>query len=285
MTIIPTMYTAYWGLAEAPFRNNLDPRWFFESAGHEEALARLLYLVEHERRCGVVAGGSGTGKSLLLELVKSEAARAGAQAAVVDLLGKSGREMLWEIVAALGLGPGADDAPQKLWRRLQDRITVNHHLGRPLVLLFDHLERAHAECLEAIERLQQLSAPGRAAFTLILAVRSERSHDLLLRRLREMSDVRIELAPFDREQTRGYVETLLTQAGAERPLFDDSAFERLFEETHGVPREINRLCELSLLAGMAEQAGTIDGTFVAAAAEELRGHFARTRQPALAEAR
>lgn len=278
------MYTAYWGLAEAPFRNTIDPRWFFESAGHEEALARLLYLVEHERRCGVVSGGIGTGKSLLLELVESEAGRAGAQAAVVDLIGRSGREMLWEIVAALGLGPGTDEAPQKLWRRLQDRITVNQHLGRPLVLLFDHLERAHAECLEAIERLQQLSAPGRAAFTLILAIRSERSHDLL-RRLREMSDVRIELAPFDREQTRAYVETLLTRAGAERPLFDDSAFERLFEETHGVPREINRLCELSLLAGMAEQAGSIDATLVTAAAEELRGQFAQSRRPALADAR
>src|SRR5258708_39747529 len=31
------MYANYWGLAEIPFKNTLDTRWFYESSGHEEA--------------------------------------------------------------------------------------------------------------------------------------------------------------------------------------------------------------------------------------------------------
>ena len=46
------MYANYWGLAETPFRNTLDARWFYESPVHEEALARLLFLIENQRRCG-----------------------------------------------------------------------------------------------------------------------------------------------------------------------------------------------------------------------------------------
>lgn len=275
------MYADYWGLAETPFHSAADPRWFFESPGHEEALARLLFLIEHQRRCGVISGAPGTGKSLILELVRSEAARSGAQAALVDLVGRTTREMLWEILASLGLWPGAEDAPHKLWRRLQDRIAANADARQRLVLLFDHLERGHAECISAIERLQQLSAGGRAGLTLIVGIRSQRSPETA-RVLRDMSDLRIDLPPFDREQTRQYVEALLARAGAQRPFFADSAFDRLYDETQGVPREINRLCELSLLAGMAEQATSIDDPLVAAAAEELHGGFHRILTPALA---
>lgn len=262
------MYADYWGLAESPFKNTLDPRWFFESPGHEEALARLLFLVEQQRRCGLVSGAAGTGKSLVLDILRSQAARAGSRVALVDLVGRTAREMLWETLAGLGFWPGSDDAPHRLWRRLQDHITANRFARFSLVLLFDHLDRAQAECISAIERIQHLSAGGQTGLTLILGTRSQRTPELA-QSLREISDVRIELGPIDREQIRQYVETLLARAGADRALFDESAFERLYDETHGIPRQINRLCELALVAGMAEQATTIGDSIVAAAADEL----------------
>jgi len=277
------MYAEYWGLAETPFKNAVDPRWFFESPGHEEALARLLFLVEHRRRCGVISGGEGTGKSLILELVRHESARTGTQTALVDLVGRTSPELLWETLAAVGLWPGCEDAPHRLWRRLHERIAAQIEGGQRLVLIFDHLERAQADCISAIERIQQLSAGGEAGLTLLLGIRAQRSPEAW-RLLREMSDLRIELPPFDREQTRQYVESLLSRAGAEHPFFDESAFDRLFDETHGVPREINRLCELSMLAGMAERANSIDDPIVAAAAEELRMGSSRILHPALADA-
>ena len=57
------MYETYWGLAESPFRNLLDDRWFYESPSHEEVLARLHFLVDQRRLCGLLGGPRGTGKS------------------------------------------------------------------------------------------------------------------------------------------------------------------------------------------------------------------------------
>lgn len=43
------MYQAHWGLRESPFRGLLDPKFFYQSPTHEEALARLHFLVEQRR--------------------------------------------------------------------------------------------------------------------------------------------------------------------------------------------------------------------------------------------
>ena len=65
------MYQQYWGLRESPFRGSLDVAQFFATPNHDEALARLHFLVDGRRRLGLVAGKFGIGKSLLLEFFPS----------------------------------------------------------------------------------------------------------------------------------------------------------------------------------------------------------------------
>src|SRR5665213_1392974 len=152
------MYAKYWGLTEIPFRNTLDIRWFYQSPEHEEALARLLFLLENNRRCGVLSGAAGTGKSLLLALLRGEAARAGGEVVHIDLFGRSSLAMLWEIVAEFRVPVGPDEPAHRLWRKLHDRILANRYSPTPLVLLLDHLDRAHPDCVGVVERLQHLSS-------------------------------------------------------------------------------------------------------------------------------
>lgn len=261
------MYANYWGLSESPFGNLLAPRWFVQTAGHEEALARLLFLIEQRRRCGALFGSAGTGKSLVLRMLSAEVARDPGETVLLDLLGRNSRELLWETLAGLGLAPDSD-SPRQLWRKLQDHLDANRYSHVPTVLLFDHLERAEGDCLAAIERLFHLSAEGHSGLTLILAIRETQS-PRLTGLLREISDLRIELPPLERDDALQYIETLLSKAGARRGIFEPAALVRLFEETQGVPRELNKLADLSLLAGMADSAERIDETMVAAAAEEL----------------
>jgi len=82
------MYSQHFGLTETPFANTLDPHWFYQSPGHEEALARLMYVVDQRRRCGVLLGPAGTGKSLLLTVLLAETRRLPREVVLVDLLGQ-----------------------------------------------------------------------------------------------------------------------------------------------------------------------------------------------------
>ena len=263
------MYAQYWGLAESPFQNTLDSRWFYESPGHEEALARLLYIVEEQRQCGVLLGGTGTGKSLILDRLQRDLSRTQREAALVNLQGRSVHELLWETAAALGLAPGRRELVGDLWRRLQDHLESNGFAQIPTVLMYDHLDGAEPECGRALVRLYHLGNGGPCKLKLVFTLRNESlTHWGGL--LGDMSDLRIELPELDRSQAQDYVETLLRRAGANRVLFDQLAIDELFHQTQGIPRRINRLCDLCLLAGMADGETRVTQAMVSAAADEVQ---------------
>ncbi|MBU1998299.1 MAG: ATPase, partial [Candidatus Omnitrophica bacterium] len=59
------MYEVYWGLKEKPFENTPDPKFIYYSPNHEEALARLLYVVREHKGAVLLTGDYGSGKTLL----------------------------------------------------------------------------------------------------------------------------------------------------------------------------------------------------------------------------
>ena len=111
------MYQSHWGLRESPFHEGHDPQAFYQSPTHEEALARLHFLVEQRRRLGLLLGPEGSGKSLLLELLAADLRRHGPVVASVNLTGISGDEMLWSILAQFGRNLDRCDQTPVLWRR------------------------------------------------------------------------------------------------------------------------------------------------------------------------
>ena len=122
------MYERYWGLSGSPFQNTLDDSRIYESPQHEEALARLYYLVEQRRHCGLLIGVGGTGKSLLLSILANQVRRTQRQSVEIDLLGMTGGELLWQVAAQLNLSPRESDPPSSLWRAVRDQL---HALAGP----------------------------------------------------------------------------------------------------------------------------------------------------------
>jgi general secretion pathway protein A len=61
----------------------------------------------------------------------------------------------------------------------------------------------------------------------------------------------------------------LEAAGAQRAIFEDDALDALHQLSRGIPRRINRLADLALLIGFAEERETIAASQVEAVSEEL----------------
>ncbi|MGQ0633506.1 MAG: ExeA family protein [Planctomycetaceae bacterium] len=259
------MYENYWGLAESPFAPALDPRWFVATPGHEEALARALFVVEQRRACGLLTGPAGVGKSLLLRVVQTGGRRLPCEAVLLDLLGRSAREMLWDTAAALGLGPRPDDTPRALWRALHDHVSSNRIAASQTVLLFDHLDRADPACTTTVERLAQLAADPDNALTVIVATQSDRLSQCGPA-LSQLADLQIHLGTLGQTDTAQYIESRIAKAGASRRLFEETALQQVFAESRGIPRQISRLCEVALLAGAADESPLVTSQIVAAAA-------------------
>jgi len=241
------MYQTHWGLRESPFRGCLDPKSFYQSPTHEEALARLHFLVEHGRRLGLLTGPSGSGKSLLLEVFGSQLRRHGLPVARLNLLGLEPAEMLWQ---------------------LADRLTEYRYRQLEAVVLLDNADQADRQVQTQVVRLAQCDPSPETRLTLVLAGRLE-GVKRLDAHLLDLAELRIDVEPWEQADTEDFVKTSLAQAGQSAALFAEPAVARLHELSHGIPRRVSQLADLALLAGAGQNLQQIDAGVVEAVYQEL----------------
>lgn len=253
---------------------------FFASPSHEEALARLQFLVERHQRLGLLVGPAGSGKSLLLELFARKLLRAGSAVARVNLFGLTPAEMLCRLGGQLGLWLEPSLPAGVLWRMLDDRLAEYHYEQRTVVLLFDDVPEATPAVQQQVVRLA-LCQPGGKPFgrqsaehwahevlSLVVAGRGEqwaRLHP----RLVDLAELRIELEPWPEEDTCRFVASYRELGGSDAAVFEPSALARLHELAGGIPRRVCHLAELALAAARAEQLSRISAEVIEAVHREL----------------
>jgi general secretion pathway protein A len=261
-------YRAHWGLRETPFASGLNPRCYHQSPAHEEALARLQFLVEQHQQVGLLLGGPGTGKSLLLEVLARDLRRQGSQVANVSLLGVDVHEFLWLLAAELGLNPSPQADVFSLWRGVLDRLVENRYQQLDTVVLLDDADEAPPELLDHVARLAQADRGSPSPAVLVLSAAAQRVSRLGLRLL-ELADLRIDLEPWDEADTAAYLTAALAQAGCKSPVFTDDAASRLQSLSGGVPRRVNQLAALALVAGAGRRLPRIDAETIDSVYHEL----------------
>lgn len=256
------MYEQYWGLNASPFANRLSQTDFYESSIHEEALARLLYCVEQSKALAVLHGPPGCGKSQLLHTLLNQVRRTQRFFARLHLGNLSESEFLDQLESQLRLEGQPSDPLWSRWLKLMDFFRTTHETRLQTVLLLDGLEETEDSTVLAIRRLVHLHHQASAHLTIVVSLNhgplSENITELL-----ELADMGIEVRPLGREETEGYVRNRLASAGTHQPVFQADALDQLQQLSGGVPREINRFCDLALLAGMSEARTAIDRQLMA----------------------
>ncbi|MFW6171901.1 MAG: ExeA family protein [Planctomycetota bacterium] len=262
------MYETHWGLQESPFRGQTDARHFYCSPTHEEALARLDFLIENRRRLGLVVGLPGSGKTMLLKVLARQLSTQGGPLAMVNLLSLDAHGMLWELASQLGCRPPRNQASCQLWQSITDCITANRYQQLSTVIMFDDVDEASPEVLTHLVRLVRHKPSAEPGLTIVLAADS-RGEKCLGRRILELVELRSELECWEPDDTLSYLRSSLQRAGTDRPVFAENAVCRLHELTRGVPRRVSNLAEMALLAGAGQHLEQIDAETVESAYNEL----------------
>jgi len=264
------MYESYWKLDHSPFRSGVDPEHFYNSSVHDEALARLEFLVEHRRRMGLVLGPPGCGKTLLLEVFSRQLRRTGARVANVNLLGADGNELLWSLAQQFGGFPATSASPLALWRTVTDLISENRYQHKNTVLLFDGADDATDEALTQVARLAHAHASPDDRMSIVLVANAGRAC-ALGSPLLELVELRVDLEPWELTDTVDYLRRSKHEGRAES-LFTPEAEQRLHELAGGVPRRLNQMADLCLLAGAGGDLYQIDTVTVENVFHELDIH-------------
>ncbi len=248
------MYEAHFGLQRRPFASVPRVDTYFASDDMESARTALVRCIQRAEGAGLIVGPSGTGKTLLCQIV---AEQLGSQFAVALLSsGRLGsrRALLQAILYALQRPyRGMDEGELRL--ALIDYLTVEEQRPEALVLIVDEAHTLPLRLLDEIRMLTNLSFEGNPKIRLILAGAPALEERLSSPRLESFSQrivARFYLEPLGRADTDRYVRAQLSIAGSRNgAVFDDQACQSVYRATDGVPRLINQVCDHAMLLACA----------------------------------
>jgi general secretion pathway protein A len=271
----------YFGLRERPFEIVTDPRFYYASREHREALARLTYLVDQQSMYfGMLTGEIGCGKSITRKfftanidwqhhyVVEFENSAFSVQELLLQLLSKSGQNL--------------GDRPMDLGLARLFELTgslaadLEKIQRRQLVLIFDEAQDLSAENLMHLKRLSNLNGEIDGRITIILIGQPELRQQVAAQAaLDQRISLRFHLPNLSSDEVAHYLVHRLQVAGhGNGELFDEDAARVLFQASRGVPREINRLAKLSLESAAVQQLQTVGAGQVRAVVDDLRRYQA-----------
>lgn len=264
------MYLEHWGLQKAPF-GNVPTRWmFYRSPQHEEALRRLLYVIENRKGVAMLTGEVGCGKTTVTK-------------ALVDCLDKSKYQLHTisnpalqptDLIKAilLQLGEEVDGSSKTvLLDRLQKLLLRNADSGISTVLTIDEAHViGNRATLDELRMLLNIQSDDEFLITLVLLGQPPLLKNISeLQPLKERISIKFNLEPLDLQNTLNYIVHRLKCAGASRGIFSREAVQVLYQFSGGIPLRINNLCDRCLLIGLMRKARMVDSAIVRDAVEDM----------------
>jgi general secretion pathway protein A len=263
----PSDFVRYYNLRENPFSDSISPRFFFRTDAHAEAFRSMMLAVDFEASLGMVTGPSGTGKTLVSQLLLQHLTEPRHQPILVLAtpgLSKTGllREILSELNLALPVG---NCRVQDLGRLLSNHIIDLHQQGRRLVIILDECHLLSSDCLHIVRTISNIETPEKKLSTCLLFGENRlvqrlthSSYDSLRNRIY----LRSELPPLSPDDAAQFIKYRLMTAGRLADLFTGSAMESLYRGSAGIARSLNKLAMLSLIEGGVMRRPLIDETIV-----------------------
>ena len=272
--LLGTNFLEYYGLSANPFADCVHPTFFYRTESHAEAFRSMMQAVEFHASLGLVTGPSGTGKTLVSQLLLEHLDPAKYHVILVLVtpgLTKTGllREILSELNLALPIGIAR---VQDLVKTLSNHIIDMHQRGQRLVIIVDECHLLDADCLHIVRTISNIEIPERKLTTSLLfgeARLAQRLEHPSYESLRNRIYLRARLQPLRPDETAQYVKFRLLVAGRMADLFTPCALDALHTHSGGICRSLNKLCMLSLIEGATHQQPAVDAATVAAAAARM----------------
>ena len=269
------MYEEFYGLTRSPFELSPDPRFFFPTPSHNEALATLSYAVLRRKGFVVVTGEVGTGKTLLLRYLLEFIGGNNVASALIYNPRLSVLEFLAYVLKDLKLSLAGSTKGEML-SYLNDYLLVRSRRGATTAIIVDEAHLLNWDLMEEIRLLTNLETSQHKLVQMVLVGQPELDEKLdspELRQLKQRISMRCKLKPLTLEQLRGYIHSRLKHAGANShatTIFPTETIDLIYDFSHGIPRIINNLCENSLISGFGKQTKEITAELVREVASDLR---------------
>ena len=269
------MYTHHFQLEELPFSISPDPRYFFMSPRHREALDYLISGVRESGGFVLLTGEVGTGKTTLLRCLLSQLPE-NVDSVLIFNPRVNEVELLATICDELRIDYPADTTSLKaLVDALTEYLLAAHAKDRRTVLIIDEAQNLSVEVLEQIRLLTNLETTQTKLLQVILVGQPELNRILQRKQLRQFTQritSRCHLKSLSAAgMTAAYVYHRISVSGGDATkLFSRAVIRKIHRLSGGIPRLINLLCHRALQNAYIGNHRRVNAAILRKAASEVR---------------
>ncbi len=267
------MYEAFFRLSKRPFAAVPRVDQYYPAAAIEAARRTLGRCVQRAEGPGLVVGPSGTGKTLLCNLL-AEQFRSQFHVVTLSSGRLSTRRALFQAIL-YGLGQpyrGMDEGELRL--ALTDYLATPAKSSAGMVLLVDEAHTLPLRLLDEIRMITNLVCEGQPRTRLVLVggpALEERFASPKLDSFSQRLVARCYLEAFSRPETEEYIASQLQRAGGRSgEIFSAEACRSVHQATDGVPRLVNHVCDHALVLAYAAGRPAIEPATVEEAWADLQ---------------
>jgi len=264
------MFNEYWGLTEKPFRSTPDPKFLYYSPQHKDALMKLVYCAQEMLGAAMLTGVFGCGKTVIANALLQQLNPEKFRIAFIRHPRATAAENLVAIAMELGDRDIINKSHQTQFieslaiESLKNILNNNHDDGRETLVIIDE---AHIlddpKIFEYLRLLLNFQLMDKFLLTLILIGQPDLRQKIdNFKQFEQRIAVKAHLDVLNKEETANYIGHRINVAGRKEAIFTDDAISLIFEYAGGIPRRVNRICDLCLLAGFTHKLERIDAGIV-----------------------
>lgn len=247
-------------MTRKPFVKNVPVNDLYTNIAIENILGLLKYGADN-REFVVLTGDAGCGKTTTIRRFKESLSK---QEYLILYISESRLTPCWlykNILEQLEIEPKfyRSDVKRQLQSEMNKCLEIQK---KKVVCILDEAHLIERDTLEEIRFLLNSNFDSENLMSLVLVGQTEFIDEKL--RLKNYTAIRQRVDKFctiphlDRTETERYIEAHLKYAGGNTGLFSAKAIDVIFQQSTGLPRVINNLCELSLMLAAQESRKEID---------------------------
>jgi type II secretory pathway predicted ATPase ExeA len=265
------VYETFFGLREKPFALAPDPEYLFMGRHHRRALTLLEYALRSGTGFALVTGRVGCGKTTVVRSMLGRASQEFTVGMIANTHRGLGDLMPW-VARAIGM-PQIAGEPSELHDAFVDYLIREYAACRRVVLIVDEAQNLATTALEQLRVLSNVNTGKDLLLQTILIGQPELRVTLARPELRQFAQriaIEYHMEALSRDETHAYVRHRLSVAGGDPDIIASGAIEMLHENTGGVPRLINQVCDTALVYAFGDQCPRVDLATVAQVLEDRR---------------
>ncbi len=263
------MYEDFFKLNERPFSISPDPRFFYLTAQHREALTNCQYMITNQIGPVYVHGDVGTGKTTIARRLYQQLIDDPKYvvAMIISPNLKSSNALLRLIMAEFKVK--TEKKYEDSLRNFGEFLQKKNSEGITPVLFIDEAQLLRPDMLELIRFLLNFETNTQKLLQIVLFGQNELAFHLESKKELKSRMYRSALASLTRNDMEKMIEFRYQVAGGNQHPFTKDALDELFRLSLGLPREVCKMCDMALLRAFANQSIAIDAKIILETAEQL----------------